>query len=97
MFEQGSADARRGTLLVQGQDAPVHGLAAHPLLTRFACSGHSGLLQLWDYSEQRLLLMRMFDKLLGHCLTFSPNGKLLAAGFTNGTVKLLAASRDGGS
>ena len=28
MFEQGSADARRGTLLVQGQDAPVHGLAA---------------------------------------------------------------------
>ena len=90
MFEQGSADARRGTLLVQGQDAPVHGLAAHPLLTRFACSGHSGLLQLWDYSEQRLLLMRMFDKLLGHCLAFSPNGKLLAAGFTNGTVKLLA-------
>ena len=73
-----------------GEDAPVHGLAAHPLLTRFACSGHSGLLQLWDYSEQRLLLMRMFDKLLGHCLAFSPNGKLLAAGFTNGTVKLLA-------
>ena len=90
MFEQGSADARRGTLLVQGQDAPVHGLAAHPLLTRCACSGHSGLLQLWDSSEQRLLLMRMFDKLLGHCLAFSPNGKLLAAGFTNGTVKLLA-------
>ena len=76
MFEQGSPDARRGTLLVQGQDAPVHGLAAHPLLTRSACSGHSGLLQLWDYSEQRLLLMRMFDKLLGHCLAFSPNGKL---------------------
>ena len=34
--------------------------------------------------------MRMFDKLLGHCLAFSPNGKLLAAGFTNGTLKLLA-------
>jgi WD40 repeat protein/Ca2+-binding EF-hand superfamily protein len=90
MFEQIHADARRGTLLVQGQDAPVHGLAAHPSLTRFACTGHSGLLQLWDYAEKRLLLMRMFDKLLGHALAFSPNGKLLAVGFTNGTLKLLA-------
>ena len=90
MFEQLHADARRGTLLVQGQDAPVHGLAAHPSLTRFACTGHSGLLQLWDYADKRLLLMRMFDRLLGHCLAFSPNGKLLAVGFTNGTLKLLA-------
>ena len=33
--------------------------------------------------------MRMFDKLLGQSLAFSPNGKLLAVGFTNGTRKLL--------
>ena len=89
MFEQLQADSRRGTLLVQGQDAAVHGLAAHPSLTRFASTGHSGLLQLWDYAEKRLLLMRMFDKLLGQSLAFSPNGKLLAVGFTNGTRKLL--------
>ena len=89
MFEQLQPDARRGTLLVQGQDAAVHGLAAHPSLTRFASTGHSGLLQLWDYAEKRLLLMRMFDKLLGQSLAFSPNGKLLAVGFTNGTRKLL--------
>jgi len=74
---------------VQGQDAPVHGLAAHPSLSRFAVTGRAGLLQLWDYSEKRLLLMRMFDKLMGHTLAFSPNGKFLAIGFTSGLVKLL--------
>ena len=89
MFEALTPDARRGTLLVQGQDAPVHGLAAHPLLPRFAVTGHSGLLQLWDYAEKRLLLLRMFDRLLGNCLAFSPNGKLLAIGFTNGDIKVL--------
>jgi len=90
MFDELTAEARRGTLLVQGQDAAVHGLAAHPRLPRFACAGHSGLLQLWDYSEKRMLLLRMFDKLLGQTLAFSPgDGKLLAIGFTNGTIKIL--------
>ena len=89
MFDELQADARRGTLLVQGQDAMVHGLAAHPSLSRFAVTGRAGLLQLWDYSEKRLLLMRMFDKLLGHVLAFSPNGKFLVIGFTSGIIKVL--------
>ena len=33
--------------------------------------------------------MRMFDKLLGHTLSFSPNGKFLAIGFTSGLLKVL--------
>ena len=72
----------------RGRTRRCTGLAHPPHAVR--AQRPSGLLQLRDYSEQRLLLMRMFDKLLGHCLAFSPNGKLLAAGFTNGTVKLLA-------
>ena len=89
MFDELQPERRRGTLLVQGQDSAVHGLAAHPSLSRFAVTGRAGLLQLWDYSEKRLLLMRMFDKLLGHTLAFSPNGKFLAVGFTNGQLKVL--------
>jgi len=89
MFDELQAERRRGALLVQGQDAMVHGLAAHPSLSRFAVTGRAGLLQLWDYSEKRLLLMRMFEKLLGHTLAFSPNGKFLAIGFTNGQLKVL--------
>jgi hypothetical protein len=66
----------------------VHGLAAHPSL---ALRRHRPrrAAQLWDYAEKRLLLMRMFEKLLGHKLTFSPNGKFLAIGFTNGHFKVL--------
>ena len=89
MFDELEQSRRRGVLLVQGQDSMVHGLAAHPSLSRFAVTGRAGLLQLWDYNEKRLLLMRMFDKLLGHTLTFSPNGKFLAIGFTNGQLKVL--------
>jgi len=90
LFERLEPSQRRGTLLVQGQDAAVSGLATHPSLTRFAVTGRSGLLQLWDYAERRLLLMRMYDKLLGNCVAFSPNGKFLAVGFTNGALKILA-------
>ena len=89
MFDELVAERKRGMLLVQGQDAPVHGLAAHPSLTRFAVTGKSGLLQLWDYAEKRLLLMRMFDRLSGHTLAFSPSGKFLAIGFTSGLLKVL--------
>ena len=90
MFDELEPEARRGTLLVQGQDSMVHGLAAHPSLSRFAMTGRAGLLQIWDYAEKRLLLMRMFDKLMGHTLAFSPNGKFLAVGFTAGVLKLLS-------
>jgi len=89
MFDELVPEKRRGMLLVQGQDAAVHGLAAHPSLSRFAVTGRAGLLQLWDYSEKRLLLMRMFDKLMGHTLAFSANGKFLAIGFTSGVLKVL--------
>lgn len=92
MFDELSPEGRRGSLLVQGQDGAVHCLAAHPHLPRFASTGHSGLLQLWDYDEKRLLLLRMFDSLYGQCVAFSPDGKLLVVGFTNGLVKVLAAA-----
>ena len=32
--------------------------------------------------------MRMYDKLLGNCLAFSPNGKFLGVGFSNGALKV---------
>ena len=35
-----------------------------------------------------LLLLRMFDSLYGNCVAFSPDGNLLAIGFTNGLVKV---------
>jgi len=89
LFDELDEADRRGTLLVQGNDAAVHGLALHPSLPRFAISGFSGTLQLWDYDERRILLMRLFDRLLGSTLAFDSKGKYLAAGFTNGALKVL--------
>lgn len=89
LFDELDESARRGTLLVQGNDAAVHGLALHPSLPRFAICGYSGTLQLWDYDERRILLMRLFDRLLCSALAFDPKGKYLAAGFTNGSVRVL--------
>jgi WD40 repeat protein len=95
LFEEVLPERRRGTLLVQGLDDEVHGLATHPYLTQIAVSCYSGSLQLWDYEEKRLLMVRPFDptKMRPQCLAFDPNGRFLAVGFTNGLVKVLDAAR----
>ncbi|KAK7194561.1 WD domain, G-beta repeat [Novymonas esmeraldas] len=81
----------RGRLIVQGQDRPVHCLAAHPRLPRLAIGGYSGNLHLWDYCEKRLVLLSLFRNLLIRCMRFDPAGKRLVVGFTNGVIKVLDA------
>ena len=97
MFEEVRPDARRGTLLVQGLDDEVHGLDAHPFLPQLAVACYSGSVQLWDYAERRLLMVRPFDprKLRPQTLGFDANGRFLAVGYTSGVLKVLdAASLD---
>ncbi|GET89264.1 hypothetical protein, conserved [Leishmania tarentolae] len=79
----------RGRLIVQGQDRAIQCLAAHPHLPRLAIGGYSGNLHLWDYCEKRVLLLSLFRNLLIRCLAFSPSGKRLVVGFTNGVIKVL--------
>ena len=97
MFEEARPEARRGTLLVQGLDDEVHGLDTHPFLPQLAVSCYSGSVQLWDYAEKRLLMVRPFDarKLRPQTLGFDANGRFLAVGYTCGVLKVLdAASLD---
>merc|ERR1719482_2135283 len=51
-----------------------------------------GFLQLWNYNTRSLHLVKIFEKLVPHLLTFSPSGNILAVGFTNGHCKLLKSS-----
>lgn len=37
-------------------------------------------------------MVKIFEKLVPHILQFSPDGKLLAVGFTNGHCKLLKST-----
>eukprot|EP00929_Paragymnodinium_shiwhaense_P051431 TRINITY_DN25883_c0_g1_i1.p1 TRINITY_DN25883_c0_g1~~TRINITY_DN25883_c0_g1_i1.p1 ORF type:complete len:959 (-),score=271.03 TRINITY_DN25883_c0_g1_i1:60-2936(-) len=92
LFYELSPDDRRGRLVLQGLDSPVHGLCCHPALPLVAVCGYSGFLHLWDYNRRSLHLVKIFEKLVPHILQFSPDGKLLCVGFTNGLFKLLKAS-----
>ncbi|DBA03566.1 TPA: hypothetical protein N0F65_011467 [Lagenidium giganteum] len=95
LFAEHEADKRRGTLLMQGINDEIHGLAAHPMFAQLAVSSYSGVIQLWDYSSRRLIMMRKFetDKFRPQCLTFSPDGRRLFVGFTSGVIKILHAQK----
>lgn len=96
LFGEHEPEKRRGTLLMQGINDAIHGLAAHPLFAQVAISSYSGVVQLWDFVSKRLLMMRKFDatdKFRPQCLTFSPDGRRLFVGFTSGVIKILHAQR----
>ncbi|OWZ09885.1 hypothetical protein PHMEG_00017341 [Phytophthora megakarya] len=95
LFGEHESERRRGTLLMQGINDSIHGLAAHPRLPQLAISSYSGVVQLWDYSAKRLIMVRRFDsdKLRPQCLTFARDGRKLVIGFTNGVVKVLHGHR----
>ena len=95
MFEELSAEQRRGTLIVQGMDDEVHGMHAHPFLAQMAVAAYSGSVQVWDYLERTLLVVRRFDasRLRPQTVTFDPLGRFLAIGFTNGAIKFVTADR----
>lgn len=95
MFEELSPDDRRGTLIVQGMDDEVHGLAPHPFLSQFLSCTYSGDVQLWDYVERQLLLVRHFDvaKLRPHCVAVDPRGRFAVVGFTNGALKVMGVEK----
>ncbi|GMF11775.1 unnamed protein product [Phytophthora lilii] len=95
LFAEHEAERRRGTLLMQGINDSIHGLAAHPRLSQLALSSYSGVVQLWDYSAKRLIMVRRFDseKLRPQCLTFARDGRKLVVGFTSGVVKVLHGLR----
>jgi len=92
LFYELSPDDRRGRLVLQGLDSPVHGLCCHPQLPLVAVCGYSGFLHMWNYNTRSLHLVKIFEKLVPHILQFSPDGKLLAVGFTNGHCKLLKST-----
>lgn len=93
-FQEIEPTARRGTLLVQGLDAPVSAVATHPFLPQLAVCADSGALQLWDYEARRLLSVRLFrsDEVSQPLsAAFDPAGKFLAVGGVCGTLRVLSA------
>ena len=76
------ADARRGTLLVQGMSDGAHGAAMHPRRPELAIACYNGAVYLWDRETKVLLMVRQFDasRLRPRALAYDPSGSYLLVG-----------------
>ncbi|NWV90535.1 CF251 protein, partial [Machaerirhynchus nigripectus] len=69
----------------------VNAIACHPQEPLVAAGSHCGLLKVWDYKETQYLVSRIFTEAGIQCLCYDPEGYLLAAGFTDGSIYMLDA------
>ncbi|XP_009996744.1 PREDICTED: WD repeat-containing protein 66 [Chaetura pelagica] len=69
----------------------VNAISCHPQQTLVAVGSHCGLLKVWDYQQTKYLASRIFTKASIQCLSYDPEGYFLAAGFTDGSVRVLDA------
>ncbi|XP_036027539.1 cilia- and flagella-associated protein 251 [Onychomys torridus] len=78
-------------LFVEPRDA-VYAISCHPYQPLIAVGSVCGMIKVWDYEKKMYLFSRAFEKGLGvQSLTYNPEGSLLGAGFTEGTVYILDA------
>ncbi|KAM5237726.1 cilia- and flagella-associated protein 251 [Ctenodactylus gundi] len=78
-------------LFVEPKDA-VCAISCHPYQPLLAIGSVCGMIKVWDYEQKKYLFSRVFEKGLGiQSLTYNPEGVLLGAGFTEGTVYILDA------
>uniref|UniRef100_A0A667H008 Cilia- and flagella-associated protein 251 n=1 Tax=Lynx canadensis TaxID=61383 RepID=A0A667H008_LYNCA len=78
-------------LFVEPKDA-ICAISCHPYQPLLAIGSLCGMIKVWDYEKKKYLFSRVFEKGLGiQSLTYNPEGVLLGAGFTEGTVYILDA------
>ncbi|XP_050002562.1 cilia- and flagella-associated protein 251 isoform X1 [Alexandromys fortis] len=78
-------------LFVEPRDA-VYAISCHPYQPLIAVGSVCGMIKVWDYEKKVYLFSRTFEKGLGvQSLSYNPEGALLGAGFTEGTVYILDA------
>ncbi|XP_045152654.1 cilia- and flagella-associated protein 251 [Echinops telfairi] len=78
-------------LFVEPKDA-VYAVSCHPYQPLLAIGSLCGMIKVWDYEAKTYLFSRVFEKGLGiQSLNYNPEGAILGAGFTQGTVYILDA------
>jgi len=102
IFDEVRADDRRGTLLLQGFNDEISGVACHPWRSLVAFICYNGTLQLWDYDMKILMNLKEFNNksannnahektqiMRPQCIAFEATEGLLAVGFTSGHIRFL--------
>ncbi|NWH73656.1 CF251 protein, partial [Piaya cayana] len=77
--------------LLEEAKGAVNAIACHPRQALLAVGSRCGLLKVWDYQQNKYLISRIFVGTGIQCLSYDPEGYLLAAGFTDGSVYILDA------
>ncbi|XP_035690518.1 cilia- and flagella-associated protein 251-like [Branchiostoma floridae] len=86
------ADGTILDVILLEHDAAVHAICTHPTEPRLCMGSYSGLLKIWDYERKEVLVSRQFERgNMIRCLAFDPTGLILAAGFMDGSVRVLDA------
>ncbi|XP_053783732.1 cilia- and flagella-associated protein 251 isoform X2 [Desmodus rotundus] len=84
-------ETRLEKLFVEPKDA-ICAISCHPYQPLVAIGSFCGMIKVWDYEKKKYLFSRVFEKGLGvQSLTYNPEGAILGAGFTEGTVYILDA------
>uniref|UniRef100_A0A8C5KQT2 Cilia- and flagella-associated protein 251 n=1 Tax=Jaculus jaculus TaxID=51337 RepID=A0A8C5KQT2_JACJA len=87
-----TADGTKLEKLFKEPKDAICAIACHPYQPLIAIGSICGMIKVWDYETKKYLFSRVFEKGLGvQSLTYNPEGALLGAGFTEGTVYILDA------
>ena len=72
-------------------DGEIWGLAHHSSELLMATISDDRTLRVWDLSKNQLIKARKFPK-PGRCVGYSPDGKVLAVGFNDGSFVVVHCS-----
>uniref|UniRef100_A0A8C3MTM4 Cilia- and flagella-associated protein 251 n=1 Tax=Geospiza parvula TaxID=87175 RepID=A0A8C3MTM4_GEOPR len=90
VFHVATDSTNFGRITTEAKKA-VNAIACHPQEPLVAVGSHCGLLKVWEYKQTQYLVSRIFTEAGIQCLSYDPEGHLLAAGFTDGSVYILDA------
>ena len=85
--------------IVQFHKGSINDIATSPTQNYVVTFGEDGMVKTWDYSRKVVAYQKKFDG-SGTCLEHMPNsdankGRVCAAGFDNGIVRILSMTIDG--